>query len=153
MRMVICLQITATFFIGGKTTSLLLNAHRFSDFRQTEIHRSTTVPDPGHFEVEIAIAKLKRYKTRSSDQIPAGGEILCSEIHKLTTDQIFCIRQILEKKWEYNETVHQLFVHLKKASNSVRSEILHNILIEFGVPIKLVRLIKMWHSSDIWERL
>jgi hypothetical protein len=24
------------------------------------------------------------------------------------TDQIFCIRQILEKKWEYNETVHRL---------------------------------------------
>jgi hypothetical protein len=24
------------------------------------------------------------------------------------TDQIFCIRQILGKKWEYNETVHQL---------------------------------------------
>jgi hypothetical protein len=25
-----------------------------------------------------------------------------------TTDHIFCIRQILEKKWEYNEAVHQL---------------------------------------------
>jgi hypothetical protein len=25
-------------------------------------------------------------------------------------DQIFCIRQILEKKWEYNETVYQPFV-------------------------------------------
>jgi hypothetical protein len=32
-----------------------------------------------------------------------------------TTDQIFCIRQILEKKWEYNETVHQLFMDLNKA--------------------------------------
>jgi hypothetical protein len=27
-------------------------------------------------------------------------------------DQIFYIRQILEKKWEYNCTVHQLFVDL-----------------------------------------
>jgi hypothetical protein len=27
-----------------------------------------------------------------------------------TTDQIFCIRQIMEKKWEYNEKVHQLFI-------------------------------------------
>jgi hypothetical protein len=25
------------------------------------------------------------------------------------------IRQILEKKWEYNETVHQLFIDFKKA--------------------------------------
>jgi hypothetical protein len=39
-------------------------------------------------------------------------------------DQIFCIRQILEKKWEYNETVHQLFVDFKKAYDSVRREIL-----------------------------
>jgi hypothetical protein len=33
-----------------------------------------------------------------------------------TTDQIFCIRQILEKKWEYIETVHQLFIDFKKES-------------------------------------
>jgi hypothetical protein len=32
-----------------------------------------------------------------------------------TTDQIFCIRQIVEKKWEYNEAVHQLFKNFKKA--------------------------------------
>jgi len=32
-----------------------------------------------------------------------------------TTDHIFCIRQILEKKWEYNEAVHQLFIDFKKA--------------------------------------
>jgi hypothetical protein len=42
--------------------------------------------------------------------------------NRSTTDQIFCIRQILEKKWEYNETVHQLFVDFKKAYDSVRRE-------------------------------
>jgi hypothetical protein len=40
------------------------------------------------FEVEIAIAKLKSYKSPGSDEIPAeliqaGGEILRSKIHKL----------------------------------------------------------------------
>jgi hypothetical protein len=39
--------------------------------------------------------------------------------NRSTIDQIFCIRQILEKKWEYND-------------------------IEFGVPMKLIRLIKMF---------
>jgi hypothetical protein len=61
--------------------------------------------------------------------------------NRSTTDQIFCI-QILEKKWEYNETVHQLFINFKKAYDSVRREVLYNILIEFVIPMKLVRLIK-----------
>jgi hypothetical protein len=60
-----------------------------------------------------------------------------------STDQIFCICQILEKTWEYNETVHQLFIDFKKAYDSGRREVLYNILIEFGVPMKLVRLVKM----------
>jgi hypothetical protein len=140
------------------------------------------VPRPSRLEVEIAIAKFKKYKSPGSDLIPAeliqaGGEILLSVIHKLInsvwnkeelpdqckesiiilvhkkndktdcnnyrgisllsnsykivsnillsrlspyideiirdhqcgfrlTDQIFCISQILEKKWKYNETVH-----------------------------------------------
>jgi hypothetical protein len=40
------------------------------------------------------------------------------------------IRQILEKKWEYKETVHQLFVDFKEAYESVRREVLYNFLIE-----------------------
>jgi len=54
-----------------------------------------------------------------------------------------CIHQILEKKWEYNEAAHQLFIDPKKAYDSVRREVLYNILIEFGTPMILVSLIKM----------
>jgi hypothetical protein len=39
---------------------------------------------------------------------------------------------MLEKKMEFNETVHQLFVNFKKAYDSVRREVFYNILIEFG---------------------
>ena len=51
--------------------------------------------------------------------------------NRSTTDHIFCIRQILEKKWEYNETVRQLFTDFKKAYDSVGRETLYNILFEF----------------------
>jgi hypothetical protein len=57
--------------------------HNASDVRQTELHMAEPlVPGPSRFEVEIAIAKLKKYKTPGSDQIPAeliqaGGEIYC----------------------------------------------------------------------------
>ena len=60
-----------------------------------------------------------------------------------TTDDIFCIHQILEKKWEYDEAVYQLFIDFKKAYDTVRREVLYNILIEFGIVMKLIRLIKM----------
>jgi hypothetical protein len=50
--------------------------------------------------------------------------------NRSTTDQIFCIHQILEEKWEYNATVHKLFMDFKKAFDSVRRVVLYSILIE-----------------------
>jgi hypothetical protein len=58
-----------------------LNVHTVSDVRQIEIRTAEPlVPDPSSFEVEIAIAKLKRFKSPGSGQNPAeliqaGGEI------------------------------------------------------------------------------
>ena len=50
---------------------------------------------------------------------------------------------MLEKIWEYKEAVHQLLIDFKKAYDSVSREALYNIVIEFSVPMKLVRLIKL----------
>ena len=44
---------------------------------------------------------------------------------------------------KYNEAKHQLLTDFKKAYDLVRREVLYNILIEFGIPMKLARLIKM----------
>jgi len=49
----------------------------------------------------------------------------------------------LKKKWEYNETVHQLFINFKKAYDSVRREVFYNILTEFDISMKLVKWLKM----------
>jgi hypothetical protein len=49
-----------------------------------------------------------------------------------------------QKKWDYNGTVHQLFIDFKKAYDSIKREVLYNILVEFCIPKKLVRLIKMY---------
>jgi hypothetical protein len=62
----------------------------------------------------------------------------------------FCVRQILvlETKWEYNVAVHQLFIDFKKAYDSVRREVLYNILIEFGIPMQVTRLIKVYLNES-----
>jgi hypothetical protein len=80
--------------------------------------------------------------------IPYADEIIgdnqCGfQSNRSTTDQIFYICQILEKKWEYNGTVRQLFIDFKKAYDSVRGEVLYNILIEFRIRRKLFGIIKI----------
>jgi hypothetical protein len=79
-----------------------------------------------------------------SQLIPYAEEIMgdnqCGfQRNRSTADHIFRIRQILEKKWKHNEAVHQLFTDFKKAYDTVRREALYNILIEIGIPKKLVK--------------
>jgi hypothetical protein len=86
--MVICLQAHNILNRWKNYFSQLLNVHRASDVRHVEIQAAEPlVPEPSPFEVEIALVKMKTYKSPSSDQIPAeliqaGGATLPSEIHK-----------------------------------------------------------------------
>jgi hypothetical protein len=63
--------------------------HNVSDVRHIEVHTAEPlVPDPSRLEAEIAIAKLKKYKSPGTDEIQAeviqaGGEILLSAIHRV----------------------------------------------------------------------
>jgi hypothetical protein len=67
----------------------VLNVRGLHNVSQKDIQTAEPlVPEPSHVEVEIAIGKLKSYKSTGTDHIPthlikAGGETLCSEIHKL----------------------------------------------------------------------
>jgi sorting nexin-29 len=82
----------------------LLNVHGVNDVRQTEINTAEPlVPEPSSFEVDIAIEKLKRYKSPGIDQMPAEliqarGNTLHSENHKL----INCIwsKEELLQQWK-----------------------------------------------------
>jgi hypothetical protein len=47
--------------------------------------------------------------------------------------------------------MHYLFIDFKKAYDSVRREALYNMLIEFGIPMKLVRLIEMYPNEAFAE--
>jgi hypothetical protein len=52
--------------------SQLLNVHGVNDVRQRETRTTEPlVPEPSVSEFEMAIEKLKRYKSLSTDQIPA----------------------------------------------------------------------------------
>jgi hypothetical protein len=74
---------------GKNYFSQLLNMSSVNDVRQIEMCTAEPlVPGPNRLEVDIAIAKLKKYKLPGSDQIPAeliqaGGKTLLSQIHEL----------------------------------------------------------------------
>ena len=61
----------------------------------------------------ILLSRLTPYAEEITGDHPCGFRR-----NRSTTDHIFCIRQIVEKKWEYNEAVHQLLIDFKKAYDS-----------------------------------
>jgi len=94
---------------------------------------------------QLLIKVLNTYRTLSNSLLSSftpyaveiirdhQSEILCSSS---TTDHIFCVRQLLEMKWEYNEDEHQLFIDFKRAYDSASREAFYNILTEFCIPNK-----------------
>jgi hypothetical protein len=79
-----------------------LNVHGAGGVMQTAMHTAEPfVPQPSASEAEVAIGKLKRYKSPGADQIAAeliqaGGATLRSEIHK-----------IIKLIWNKDELPHQ----------------------------------------------
>jgi hypothetical protein len=69
-------------------------------------------------------------------------------IYKINSINIYIYIYIyLERERE-----HQLFIDFKKAYDSVRREVLYDVLIKFGVPMKLVSLIKVC-SNETYSKV
>jgi hypothetical protein len=89
--------------------SQLLIVHNVSDVKQIEIHTAEPlVPGLSHLQVEIAIAKLEKYKLPCTDQIlaeltQAGCEILVSVIHNLLNS--IWNKEELAAQWKETITV------------------------------------------------
>ena len=76
------------------------------------------------------------------------GEYQCGfRVGRSTTDQLFNIRQILEKCKEYNVEIHQLFVDFKAAYDNVSRRKLWRVMEEFWIPNKLISLTKLTLSG------
>ena len=62
-------------------------------------------------------------------------------------DQIFTLRQIVEQSNEWSSTVYANFIDFTKAFDSVNRPTLWRILGHYGIPDKLVSIIKMLYSD------
>jgi len=119
--------------------SIIVTIHKKGDKTDCNNYRGIPIlPTTYKILSHILLSRLIPYAKEIIGDPPCG-----IRSNRSTTDHIFCIRQVLEKKWENNEEVYQLFIDVKRAIDSVRREILYKILIEFGINRKLVTLIKM----------
>ena len=64
-----------------------------------------------------------------------------------TVDQIWVVRQVIEKATEYRTPVHLCFVDLTKAYDSVDRTALAAVLRSYGVPHQLVDIIQELHTD------
>ena len=49
----------------------------------------------------------------------------------------------MEKSWEYNKDLHQLFIDFKQAYDSIKRSQLWQAMAECGIPKKLISLVKI----------
>jgi hypothetical protein len=62
---------------------------------------------------------------------------------KSTTDQLFIMKELASKYWEYNKDLYILFIDFKKAYDSIIRSKLWSVLRKSNVPEKIIRLTKM----------
>jgi hypothetical protein len=64
-------------------------------------------------------------------------------------DQIFSLRMIIEQSLEWKVPVYINFIDFSKAFDSIHRESLWRIIRSYGVPDKLVRLIKTFYDNYV----
>ncbi|CAK1583346.1 unnamed protein product [Parnassius mnemosyne] len=120
-------------------TSVICPLHKKGNILECNNYRGISLLNTGYkFFANMLFNKLKPYvETRL-------GEFHCGfRLNRSTVDQIFSLRQILEKTFEYNVNTHNLFVDFKAAYDNVHRSFLYQAMMEIGIPTKLVRLMEM----------
>jgi hypothetical protein len=107
--------------------SIILPIYKKGDKTERSNYRGVSLlPTANHMLYNILSPVLIPYAENTTGNHQCGFRR-----NKSITDQIFCIGQITEKKWEYNGAVHLLFIGFQKACVSDGRE----VITEFCVPI------------------
>lgn len=72
------------------------------------------------------------------------GEYQCGfRKGRSTTNQLFTMRHLLEKLWEYNITSYHLFIDIKTAYDIIDREKMWKALAELGIPDEIILMCKL----------
>ena len=65
-----------------------------------------------------------------------------------TIEQIFILRNIIEQVIEWNANLYVCFVDFEKAFDSIDRGILWEIMREYGIPSKLIKMVKAMYEQS-----
>lgn len=120
-------------------TGIICPIYKKGDKMRCENYRGITLLNVGY---KIFSGVLNERLQRCAEEII--GEYQCGFRRKRSTvDQLFAIRQMMERFYEHDTDLHFLFVDFKQAFDNVNRQELYRVMREFGIVNKLIRLVEM----------
>lgn len=119
--------------------SMITPIYKKGDKRECQNYRGISVLNSAYKVLSFILCE--RLKPYLADII---GDYQCGfRPGKSTTDQIFTLRQILEKTREFQIDTYHLFIDFMKAYDSIIRDELYSAMMELGIPKRLIRLCQM----------
>ncbi|KAL4089381.1 hypothetical protein QTP88_024427 [Uroleucon formosanum] len=126
-------------------TAVICPIYKKGDPMDTSNYRGIALLDSCYKILSLAL--LRRLEVYSKDLI---GDYQSGFVRgKSTSNHIFTIRQMREKFYEFGKDVHMCFVDFKQAYDSIVRNKLWATLEEFGIPKKLIDLIKACNTNTM----
>jgi sorting nexin-29 len=119
--------------------SIICPIHKKGDPLECHNYRGISLLNTAYKELSnILFRKISPYAEKAIGSYQCGFRK-----DRSTIDQIFSLRQIMEKTTECRVTLYHLFEDFKSAYDTVNREQLYLAMREFEIPDKLIRMIKL----------
>ena len=118
--------------------TIMVPVHKRGDRDRCENYRGIALGNtPYNILPNIILGKIKPYIEKVMGDYQKG-----LRDGRSVFDNIFALKIIKEKLWEYNQSVQYLFIDFQKACDSIHRDTLWDCMKEFEIPTKLINMCK-----------
>jgi hypothetical protein len=123
--------------------SILCPVFKKGDILDTKNYRGISLLDTCY---KVLLTILLEWITPYTEEII--GRYQCGfRKGRSTTDQIFILKQVMEKHYKFDKDLYMVFVDYKQAYDSINRKELWNSMIYFGIPKKYVNMVKLCNDK------
>lgn len=129
----------------GWNLAVIIPLFKKGDKNVCSNHRGISLLDLAMKVLEIVIIdRIKPHREISTRESQAGFRS-----GRGCSDQIFCLRQLIERRYEYRRPFVGCFVDFSAAFDSVHRDSMWNIVLSQGIPPKLVAMLKAIYNKTM----